>query len=301
MTDTKKAQEWAEANRKTIESSNEFVEKNGLPLAAQWIAENKEAFDCWNKYVEKNGLPLAKYTQFLGSGLKYVVFPEEEGFGARCLNVEVASDGPTEESAVEHLLEALELYFEAPEGERWVHTPDMKAKLARADAWMRDNPPGETDIESLKKKAQQHAAERVAACGSAQHLQVQFVLECRHLPWFFGIQLRDVAAPLGWTEVPGLDSAFSRPAATPTDAMELLQTFHTELKWFSQALESAWVTEVVSTYDLAPLMKVELPVTELSAEVQADVDASRAWRRTRPTQRTNLKAFAAWLGVNDDE
>lgn len=31
MTDTKKAQEWAEANRKTIESSNEFVEKMGSP------------------------------------------------------------------------------------------------------------------------------------------------------------------------------------------------------------------------------------------------------------------------------
>jgi predicted RNase H-like HicB family nuclease len=44
--------------------------------------------------------------------LKYVVFSEEDGFVARCLDVEVASDGVTEQEAVANLQEALELYFE---------------------------------------------------------------------------------------------------------------------------------------------------------------------------------------------
>jgi predicted RNase H-like HicB family nuclease len=44
--------------------------------------------------------------------LKYVVFPEDGVFVARCLDVEVASDGPTENEAVANLQEALELYFE---------------------------------------------------------------------------------------------------------------------------------------------------------------------------------------------
>lgn len=32
--------------------------------AELWLAENRKAFDCWNEYVEKNGLPLAKYRSF---------------------------------------------------------------------------------------------------------------------------------------------------------------------------------------------------------------------------------------------
>jgi antitoxin CcdA len=32
--------------------------------AALWVAENAKAFECWNDYVEKNGLPLAKYRSF---------------------------------------------------------------------------------------------------------------------------------------------------------------------------------------------------------------------------------------------
>ncbi|MCX7173726.1 MAG: type II toxin-antitoxin system HicB family antitoxin [Proteobacteria bacterium] len=44
--------------------------------------------------------------------LQYVIFPEEGVFVARCLDVEVASDGPTEAEAVANLQEALELYFE---------------------------------------------------------------------------------------------------------------------------------------------------------------------------------------------
>lgn len=44
--------------------------------------------------------------------LNYVVVQEEDAFVARCLDVEVASDGATEAEAVEALKEALELYFE---------------------------------------------------------------------------------------------------------------------------------------------------------------------------------------------
>jgi antitoxin CcdA len=31
---------------------------------AAWKAENREAIEWWNDYVERNGLPLAKYRQF---------------------------------------------------------------------------------------------------------------------------------------------------------------------------------------------------------------------------------------------
>lgn len=42
-------------------------------------------------------------------------FSEDGIFVARCLDVEVASDGPTEKEAVASLQEALELYFERNE------------------------------------------------------------------------------------------------------------------------------------------------------------------------------------------
>jgi antitoxin CcdA len=32
--------------------------------AQRWLDENKEAIDSSNAYVEKNGLPLAQYRQF---------------------------------------------------------------------------------------------------------------------------------------------------------------------------------------------------------------------------------------------
>ena len=39
-----------------------------------------------------------------------------------------------------------------PLNERWAHEPEMKAKVAKADAWMRENPPAETDIDRLEAK-----------------------------------------------------------------------------------------------------------------------------------------------------
>ena len=44
--------------------------------------------------------------------LSYVVYQEDDGFVARCLDVNVASEGDTEPEAIDNLREALELYFE---------------------------------------------------------------------------------------------------------------------------------------------------------------------------------------------
>jgi predicted RNase H-like HicB family nuclease len=44
--------------------------------------------------------------------IKYEVYPEDGIFVARCLNIDVASDGASEEEALENLREAIELYFE---------------------------------------------------------------------------------------------------------------------------------------------------------------------------------------------
>jgi hypothetical protein len=39
---------------------------------------------------------------------------------------------------------------EIPENERWLHTPEMKAKLLRAQEWLRTHPPKETDLDELE-------------------------------------------------------------------------------------------------------------------------------------------------------
>lgn len=44
--------------------------------------------------------------------LKYVMFIEDGAFVARCLDVEVTTEGDTQEEAIANLQEALELYFE---------------------------------------------------------------------------------------------------------------------------------------------------------------------------------------------
>lgn len=44
--------------------------------------------------------------------IKYEIYPEDDIFVARCLDIDVASDGATEEEALENLREAIELYFE---------------------------------------------------------------------------------------------------------------------------------------------------------------------------------------------
>jgi predicted RNase H-like HicB family nuclease len=47
--------------------------------------------------------------------LQVVIYREGDGFVAQCLNVDVASDGMSEDQARENLREALELYFDEPD------------------------------------------------------------------------------------------------------------------------------------------------------------------------------------------
>ena len=39
-----------------------------------------------------------------------------------------------------------------PESEAWLHKPEVKAQLERADAWFRQHPPTETDIDALMQQ-----------------------------------------------------------------------------------------------------------------------------------------------------
>ena len=45
--------------------------------------------------------------------VRYVVYEQDGAFVAQCLDVDVASEGDTEEEAVTSLKEALELFFDA--------------------------------------------------------------------------------------------------------------------------------------------------------------------------------------------
>lgn len=45
-----------------------------------------------------------------------------------------------------------------PENEQWLHTPAMKEKLERAAAWVKANPPRETDLDELERAALAHQA-----------------------------------------------------------------------------------------------------------------------------------------------
>lgn len=44
--------------------------------------------------------------------IKYELYPEDGLFVARCLDIDIASDGASEEEALANLREAIELYFE---------------------------------------------------------------------------------------------------------------------------------------------------------------------------------------------
>jgi predicted RNase H-like HicB family nuclease len=46
------------------------------------------------------------------------VWKEDNWYVAQCLELDVASQGETEEEALENLREALDLYFEAPQATR---------------------------------------------------------------------------------------------------------------------------------------------------------------------------------------
>ncbi len=41
-----------------------LAEQVKMALGEQWKRENKGAIESWNQWIDKNGLPLAKYRQF---------------------------------------------------------------------------------------------------------------------------------------------------------------------------------------------------------------------------------------------
>ncbi len=47
--------------------------------------------------------------------LQVVIYREDDGYVAQCLNVDVSSDGATQDQARANILEALELYFDEPD------------------------------------------------------------------------------------------------------------------------------------------------------------------------------------------
>jgi predicted RNase H-like HicB family nuclease len=59
------------------------------------------------------------------------VWQEEEWFVAQCVEVDVASQGASEDEALENLKEALELYFESPQA---TVTPSIRKIEVEVDA-----------------------------------------------------------------------------------------------------------------------------------------------------------------------
>lgn len=67
--------------------------------------------------------------------LNYVTWEEDGAFVAQCLDVDVASEGDTQDEAIANLKEALELYFEGATGDESL-TPPTRVRLGemRIDA-----------------------------------------------------------------------------------------------------------------------------------------------------------------------
>ena len=75
-----------------------------------------------------------KHKQILKSGLHVLVWKEEKWLVARCLEVEVASQGRTKKEALKNIEEAIELYFEdekisPPAGFSQLELYDLPLKL----------------------------------------------------------------------------------------------------------------------------------------------------------------------------
>ena len=63
-------------------------------------------------------------------------------FAGQCFDVEQREDGSI----------LLKPVIVVPEDEAWLHMPEMQAQLERGDAWRREHPPAETDLEALAKR-----------------------------------------------------------------------------------------------------------------------------------------------------
>lgn len=64
-------------------------------------------------------------------------------YGGRYFEMEVEPDGTIVLKPVRVI----------PEADAWLYTPEMRERLAVADAWMAENPPRETDLEQLAARA----------------------------------------------------------------------------------------------------------------------------------------------------
>jgi hypothetical protein len=65
-------------------------------------------------------------------------------FAGRYFEVETLDDGSI-------LLRPMRVIAEA---DAWLYTPEMRERLAQADAWMAENPPQETDLDELAARAE---------------------------------------------------------------------------------------------------------------------------------------------------
>ncbi len=63
---------------------------------------------------------------------KATVWQEGEWFVAQCLDIDVASQGKTEQEALENLREALELHFEEPRATVAPRTVTLEAEVPTA-------------------------------------------------------------------------------------------------------------------------------------------------------------------------
>lgn len=136
-----------------------------------------------------------------------------------------------------------------PQNEEWLHTPEVKVKLERADAWMRNNPPKETDLVNFERQIKEHHR---ATAQIVLHLflDFEFVPIGSHRP------IMNIIGRLGWMPYDlGGDYVYSRSDSTIRDALDLLQIIKAELPWFNKALDAAWASEVLKTIDLKEVLE----------------------------------------------
>jgi predicted RNase H-like HicB family nuclease len=91
--------------------------------------------------------------------LQYVLVEDDDAFVARCLDIEVASEGDTQIEAIANLREALELYFEdCP-----ANLPEIQSRIYQL---------GEVSVGSKRKSSflddQLHSIPRYLKCSAAE-------------------------------------------------------------------------------------------------------------------------------------
>lgn len=140
---------------------------------------------------------------------------------------------------------------EIPDNERWLHTPEMKAKLAHADEWMRDNPPRETDIDELLNRLEQRQS-------ASTHIVLHLYLDYEYVPIRSHRPIMNIIERLGWKPYDlGGDYVYSRSDSTFSDALDLLQAMKAGLPWFGKALHAAWTLEATEAIDLKEALESE--------------------------------------------